>query len=126
MLAEGLGDLLRSEGENRLLLLDLVSERAADVQVRDDLGGDRVVARAADFEAFHEGLLRVGQLLFCRAVLEERLEFLMHVRSDLVDVHRVGADSHRERRDRVAGGRDEAGAGAVGEAVLLANAVADA
>src|SRR5580692_617634 len=67
--AEGLGDLLRRQLENRLLLRRFVSKSAADVHVRDDLRGDRIVGRAADLLALHEGLSGIRQLFVGRAVL---------------------------------------------------------
>ena len=62
-----------SEGEDRLFLVGGEGERAACVQVRDDLPGDRRVSGAGHFLGLHERLFRFRHFLVGRAVLEESL-----------------------------------------------------
>ena len=125
VLAERVRDLGWREGEDRLFLVGGEGERAAGVQVRDDLPGDRRVAGAAHFLGFDERLFRVGDFLVGRAVLEEPLQFFHDRGGDLVDVRRVGADGHRQRGHRIAGRRGERRGRAVRKPVLLANPVAE-
>ena len=122
--AERSRDPGRSQGENLLFLVGDEGERPACIQVRNDLPGDRRIPRSAYFLRLHKCLLGVGDFLISWSVVEEVLELLLHGRGNLVDVRRIGAYGHGERGDRVTGRRGERRGRAVGQSVLLANAIA--
>src|SRR6516162_157805 len=61
------------QGCNPLVDVSGMSERASKLDISGDLAGDRRIAGPVDFLCLQVRLLRVGQLLCCGAVGEEKI-----------------------------------------------------